>query len=175
MGFINKLEKRFGKFAINNLIYYVLGAYAIGYLLYELAPNIYINLVMSPQLVCQGQVWRLFTWIIAIPQELDLFVIFMFMFYFWIGTSLERYWGTFKYNLYIFSGWFFMTVGAMLIYVISLLTTGDGISVSVSTYYINLTSFLACATLFPDAQVLLFMIIPIKMKWIAVVDLVLLG
>ena len=175
MGFIYKLEKKFGRFAINNLIYYVLGAYAIGYLLYGMAPNIYYNLLMDPELVCKGQVWRLFTWIFTMPQQLDIFIIFMFMFYMWIGTSLERYWGTFKYNLYMFSGWFFMTVGTMLIYFVSLLATGDGISLSVSTYYINLTSFLACATLFPDMQGMLFMVLPIKMKWIAILDLVLLG
>ena len=175
MGFINKLEKKFGRFAINNLIVYVLIAYGIGYILFNAAPEIYLNMLMSPRLVCKGQVWRLFTWIFTIPQKLDIFVIFMFMFYYWIGTTLERYWGTFKYNLYMFSGWFFMTAGTMLIYFISDAATGVGISLNVSTYYINLTSFLACATLFPDVQVLLFMVIPLKMKWLAIVDLVLIG
>lgn len=175
MGFINKLERKFGKFAISNLIYYVLGAYAIGYLLSEVAPEIYVKLIMSPKLICEGEVWRLFTWIFTIPQELDVFVIFMFFFYGWIGIALERYWGTFKYNLYMLSGWFFMTVGAMLIYFVTTAVGGWGIGIVASTYYINLTSFLACATLFPDVQVLLFMVIPVKMKWIAIVDLVLLG
>lgn len=175
MGFLNKLERKFGKFAISNLIYYVLGAYAIGYLLSEVAPEIYIKLIMSPRLVCSGEVWRLFTWIFTIPQELDLWVIFMFFFYAWIGLTLEKCWGTFKYNLYMFSGWFFMTVGAMVIYFISTAVGGWGIGIGVSTHYINLTSFLACATLFPEVQVLLFMVIPVKMKWIAIVDLVLLG
>ena len=68
-----------------------------------------------------------------------------------------------------------MTIGAMAIYLISLLATGNGIILNVSTYYINLTSFLACATLFPDAQLLLFMVIPVKMKWLAIVDLIVLG
>ncbi len=175
MNFIGKLERKFGKYAINNLIAYVLGAYAIGYVLEIIAPEIYSYLTLSPELVCKGQVWRLFTWICTIPQELDIFIIFMFMFYYWIGTTLERYWGTFKYNLYMISGWFFMTVGAMLIYIVSLLMTGDGISLSMSTYYINLTSFLAFATLFPDTQVMLMMMIPIKMKWLAIADLVLIG
>ena len=77
MGFIYKLEKKFGRFAINNLIYYVLGAYAIGYLLYGMAPNIYYNLLMDPELVCKGQDWRLFTWIFTMPQQLDIFIIFI--------------------------------------------------------------------------------------------------
>lgn len=175
MSFIGKLERKFGKFAINNLIAYVLGAYAIGYVLSMFAPQFYNYLTLEPELVCNGQVWRLFTWICTIPQQLDFFIIFMFLFYYWIGTTLERYWGTFRYNLYMISGWFFMTVGAMLIYLITLLTTGDGISLSMDTYYINMTSFLAFATLFPDTQVMLMMIIPIKMKWLAIADLVLIG
>ncbi len=175
MNFIGKLERKFGKYAINNLIVYVLGAYAIGYVLDLFAPQIYSYLILSPELVCRGQVWRLFTWICTIPQELDLFIILMFTFYYWIGTTLERYWGTFKYNLYMISGWLFMTVGAMLIYFISLLITGDGISLSMNTYYINMTSFLAFATLFPDTQVMLMMIVPIKIKWLAIADIALIG
>ena len=175
MGIINKLEKKFGRYGISNLIYYVLAAYGVGYVLYYMAPDIYYALILRPELVCRGQVWRLFTWIFTMPQELDLFVIFMFLFYLWIGTTLEKHWGTFKYNLYMISGWLFMTVGAMLIYVVSLWTIGDGISLSVSTYYINLTSFLACATVLPDVQVYLFMVIPIKMKWLAIVDILVLG
>lgn len=175
MNFIGKLERKFGKYAINNLITYVLGAYVIGYVLYIAMPEFYQYLTLSPELVCKGQVWRLFTWICTIPQEFSLFLVFMFMFYYWIGTTLERYWGTFKYNLYMISGWFFMTMGAMLIYIISLLATGHGISLSVDTYYINMTSFLAFATLFPNTVVYLMMVIPVKMKWLAIVDVVLLG
>ena len=175
MVLINRLEKKFGKYAINNLIYYVLAAYIIGYVFSVMSPNIYDAFLMKPELVCKGQVWRMFTWIFTIPQELDVFVVFMILFYLWIGNTLEKYWGAFKYNLYMISGWFFMTVGTMLIYIVSLLATGDGISLSVSTNYINLTSFLACATVLPDVQVLLLFVIPLKMKWLAIVDLVILG
>ena len=130
---------------------------------------------MNPALVCKGQIWRLFTWIITIPQKLDVFVVFMFLFYYWIGTTLENYWGTFKYNLYMLSGWLFMTLGAMLCYGITLLTTGFGIGIVVSTSYVNLASFLACAAIFPNAQALIFGVIPVKFKWLAIVDLVVLG
>ena len=175
MGFLNKLERKYGRFAVNNLIIYVLAAYAIGYVSQLISPEFYSFLTLSPALVCRGQVWRLFTWICTVPQSLDIFVIFMFMFYYWIGTTLERYWGTFRYNLYMVSGWFFMTAGAMLIYAVSFLVTGAGISLSMDTYYLNLTSFLAFASIFPDTQVMFMMIIPIKMKWLAIADLVLLG
>lgn len=175
MNFINKLERKFGRYAVSNLIVYVLAAYAVGYVLYMLSPELYSYLVLNPELVFKGQIWRLFTWVCTIPQDLSIFLIFMFFFYYWIGSTLERYWGTFRYNLYMFSGWFFMTAGALIFYGVTLLATGDGMNLAVDTYYINLASFLAFATLFPNTQVMLMMIIPIKMKWLAIADLILIG
>lgn len=177
MKFINKLEKKYGKYAVENLIKYVLIAYAIGYVVYLINPTLYDNMQLDPALVCKGQVWRLFTWVCTVPQSFSIFIIFMFMFYYWIGSTLERYWGTFRYNLYIISGYLFMTVGAMLIYLVTGLILGfeNAVNLSMSTYYMNLASFLAFATLFPDVQVYFMMILPIKIKWLAIVDGVYLG
>lgn len=172
MKFLNKLERKIGKYAIPNLINYLLIGYGIGYVLQLFNPNVYSMLQLSPQLVMQGQVWRLFTWILTTPQSLGLFTIFMFMFYYWIGHTLENYWGTFRYNMYMVSGYLIMTIGAMAIYWITSLVSGGlyGVSLSMSTYYINMASFLAFASLFPDMQVYFMMILPVKMKWLAIVD-----
>lgn len=169
MKFLNKLERKFGKYAIDNLTMYLMIAYAIGYAVYLFNPTLYSYLELNPALVMQGQVWRLFTWICTNPQSMGIFLIFMFFFYYWIGTTLERNWGTFKYNLYMFSGYLFMTVGAMLIYIITN-ALGNPINISASTYYINLASFLAFATLFPNIQVMFMLIIPVKIKWLAILD-----
>ncbi len=171
MKILNKLERKFGRFAINNLTMYLMIAYAIGYIVNILNPEVYAMLELNPARVMKGEVWRLFTWICTNPQDMGIFLIFMFMFYYWIGTTLERHWGTFRYNLYMFSGYFFMTLGAMIIYLITM-NSGYPINMPVSTYYINLASFLAFATLFPNVQVMLYMIIPIKIKWIAIVDVI---
>lgn len=174
MKLLNKLERKFGKYAIDNLTLYLMIAYAIGYIIRLFNPTLYYALELNPELVMKGQVWRLFTWVCTNPQELSLFLIFMFMLYYWIGTTLERNLGTFKYNLYMFSGYFFMTFGAMLVYIITN-AMGDPISMPVSTYYINLASFLAFATLFPNIQLMLYMIIPIKIKWLAILDVVIIA
>lgn len=168
---LDKLERKIGKYAIKNLIYYILGGYVIGYVLYYLNPRLgwYEYIVLDPASVMQGQVWRLFTWVFTIPQALSFFVIFMFFLYYFIGKSLEQTLGAFRYNLYIFSGWFFMTFGAMAFYWIT------GVSMNVSTYYINLASFLAFALLFPDQRIYFFGILPIKIKWLAIIDVVYLG
>ncbi len=177
MNFLNKLERKCGQYAVKNLINYLLIGYGIGYILELLSPDIYSALQLSPALVMKGEVWRLFTWILTTPESLGFFTIFMFMFYYWIGHTLENYWGTFRYNVYMISGYLIMTIGAMLIYGITYLTSGGrfAISLSMSTYYVNMASFLAFATLFGDAQVLFMLIIPIKMKWLAIVDAVYLG
>ncbi len=170
---INKLEKKFGRFAINNLIIYILGGYAIGYILMLLQSRIDIfqYITLEPQLVMKGQVWRLFTWVLTPPQSLSFWVIFMFMLYYFIGKTLEQNLGAFRYNLYMFSGWFFMTLGAMVFYWVSKAVSGGiGISMNVSTYYINMASFLAFAVLFPDARVYFFGILPIKIKILAWID-----
>ncbi len=168
---IEKLEKKLGKYAVKNLIYYILGAYVIGYVLYMVKPEWYEYIVLYPSLVMKGQVWRLFTWVCTVPQSLNILIIFMFLFYFFIGKTLEQYMGAFKYNLYIFSGWFFTALGSMLIYWLS----GSAMSIFVSTNYLNLTSFLAFAIIFPDTRVYLFGILPIKMKILAWIDAIYLG
>ncbi|MBE5940542.1 MAG: hypothetical protein E7266_09125 [Lachnospiraceae bacterium] len=178
MKFISKLERKFGRFAIRNLTIYILIGYVIGYIVQNMSPEIYSYLVMNPSAVLRGEVWRLFTWIITPPESMSLFIIFMFLFFYWVGSSLENALGTFRYNIYIFSGIIFMTVGAMLTYVV--LNAIDPliasyIPIQISTYYINLTSFLAFAVCFPHMQVYVMFVIPLKVKWLAVIDLVLIA
>ncbi len=180
MNFINKLERRFGRYSIKNLTVYILIAYGIGYLTALINPELYNYLLMDPALIFKGQVWRLVTWVCTMPQGLNWFIIFMFAFFYWVGTNLERCIGSFKYNVYIFSGYLFMTLGALLIYLVTFFVgpsseLGMGISVNISTYYINLTSFLAFAMFFGDLQVYFMFFIPLKVKWLAILDLVLIG
>lgn len=178
MTFIDKLERKFGRFTIKNLTLYILIAYGIGYLTSLVNPTFYSYLVMDPKLVFEGQVWRIFTWVCTKPQELDIFIIFMFMFFYWIGTNLEKVWGKFRYNLFILSGCLFMVIGALAIYGVTYFVgplKGRGVCIPISTYYINLTSFLAFATIFGEMQVYFMMILPVKVKWLAIIDLVLIG
>lgn len=179
MSIIDKLERKFGRYAIKNLIYYILGGYVVGYLLaiFDNALGLYQYITLEPALVMKGQVWRLFTWIFTPPQSLNLWVIFMFLLYYFIGKALEQNMGAFRYNLYIFSGWFFMTLGAMLVYWISNgVSHGSyAISMDISTYYINMASFLAFAVIYPDMRLYLFGIIPLKVKWLAWFDVIYLG
>ena len=113
MKFIDKLERKFGKYGIPNLTVYVCACYVIGYLLELFNPGIMSMLSLDMAKVFQGQIWRLVTWVLYPPSSgnLILFIIMIFFFYYPIGTSLERTWGTFRYTLYIFSGIIFICGG----------------------------------------------------------------
>ena len=172
--FLNKMERRFGKYAISNLSLYIIIAYIIGYVLTLTGPVEFISL--NPYYISKGQIWRLVTWVIVPPSQLSLFTIIMLYFYYSIGNNLERTWGTFRYNVYIFSGMLFTVIGAMGFYYIACgngadpLMTGSVISYAFSTYYINLSIFLAFAATYPNAHVLLFFVIPVKMKWMGYIE-----
>ena len=165
MSWIDKLEHKFGRRGIPNLTMYMVICYVLGYLLNALNPSLLSMLSLEPAMILRGQIWRLVTWVIYPPQNGNFlfFVIAIFFFYYPIGNSLERTWGTFRYNLYIFSGLFFVVVGAFLTYFL----TGRVYLVGsvFTTYYVSTSVFLAYAACYPDMQLLLWFVIPIKMKW----------
>ncbi len=173
MNWLNKLERKIGKYAITNLSIWLIGGYVIGYLLSFLAPGLSSYLQLEPMLILKGQVWRIFTWVLVPPTGFGIFTFIMLFFYYSLGTQLERTWGTFRYNVYIFSGMLFTVVGAFLLYALYYLIGGVtvyGMGSVISTYYINLSIFLAFAACYPDMQVMLYFIIPIKIRWMAYLD-----
>lgn len=166
MNWIDKLERKFGRFGVENLTMYVIICYVVGYFLAYFNPSLLSLLSLEPALILRGQIWRIITWVIYPPSMSNVlwFVIAIVFFYYPIGTSLERTWGSFRYTLYIFSGILFSVIGAFILYFI---TGAYGIGSLFNTYYISLSVFLAYALSYPDMQILLWFVIPIKMKWMA--------
>ncbi len=177
MNWLNKLERRMGKFAISNLIVFLIGAYVIGFAIGLMNPGLLGYLSLSPYHILHGQVWRLITWILMPTESNILFLLIMALFYYQLGTVLERTWGTFRFNVYIFGGMLFTVLGAFILYFIYAAVYGWAamgnlsliLSYGFSTNYINMSIFLAFATMYPDMEVLLMFILPIKMKWMAYV------
>ena len=118
----------------------------------------------SAQGILHGQVWRLVTYVFVPTEASPIWLLVMLYFYYWIGSCLEREWGNGKFTIYYVSG---MLLTAIYGVVLSAILGRD---VIVSTTYLNLSMFFAFATLYPDMQVLLFFIIPIKVKWLAWAD-----
>lgn len=175
MNFLNKMERKFGRYAIPELTKYIILCYVIGYVLIVLqnitGVSIMGYLALSPYHILHGQIWRLVSWVLIPPSGLDIFTIIMLLFYYSLGTALERTWGEFRYNVYIFSGILFTVIGAFLLYFIGGLTISLYGASIISTYYINLSIFLAFAANYPDMQVLLYFVIPVKIKWMAYLDI----
>ena len=162
MNFMDKMERKYGRYAIRNLPAIMIALYAAGYLISVLMPELLMYLTLSPYHILHGQVWRIVSWILVPPSRLDLFTILMLYFYFSIGRTLEYTWGAFRFNVYILSGIIFTVIGAFLLYFM-------GRGGYFSTYYINMSIFLAFALTYPDMEVLLYFLIPIKMKWMGLV------
>lgn len=183
MNWLNKLERKIGRYAIPNLIVWMIGAYTIGFVLYTVSPGILNLLTLSPYHILHGQIWRLFTWVLMPTESNLIFLLIMALFYYQLGTTLERTWGTFRFNVYIFSGMIFTVIGAFVLYAIyyvqnlSAITAMPALAANLSSSlgwgysvnYINMSIFLAFAVMYPDMQVMLYFIIPIKMKWMAIV------
>jgi hypothetical protein len=167
MNFLNKLERKFGRHAITGLMKYIIICYIIGYIIEFVAPRFMSFLTLEPYMIFHyGQVWRLVSWILIPPQTNIFFAIIMMIFYYQLGTVLEQTWGSFRFNVYIFGGMIFTVLGAILMY---FLMGQQVLGGYFSTYYINLSIFLAFAVCYPDMKVMLYFIIPIKMKWMAIV------
>lgn len=155
MNWLSKLERRYGRFCIPNLIEVLVAGQIVVYAV-ELFVNQYItyDLMLLRQGLMAGQLWRLITFVF-VPFSSGNILNFVIGTYFtwFIGSALEREWGDFRFNLYVLLG----MVGA----VAACLVTGYA-----STYCLSLSLFLAFALLYPEMQVLLFFVLPIRVKYL---------
>lgn len=179
---MSKFEKKFGKYAIPNLSLILVVCYVAGYILQLVNPRFMSYLTLDPYQILHGQVWRVFTWVISPPSSLDFFTLLMLFFYYSLGTSLERVWGTYRFNIYIWGGMLITIVAAFLTMGLCYLLFGEVLADSAtateffyngswlfSTYYINMSIFLAYAITYPEYQVLIMFFIPVKVKWMGII------
>jgi hypothetical protein len=161
MNFLNKLERKFGKYAIKNLMMYIVALNAVVYILCYIDQSgaLFLRLVLFPDLVLKGEVWRLVTYIFLPAVNTSIiFIAFVLYFYYMVGTGLEQEWGSFKFNIYYLVGMLGTTVAAFI--------SGVG-----STgLYLNMSLFLAFAYIYPNYEILLFFVVPVKVKYLGWLD-----
>ena len=163
MTYIDRFCRKHPDFGIPRLMLYVSIANVAFWLLGAVNPVLLSYLRFDPYLVLHGQVWRIVSFALY-PPSTGILAFIAFYFYYWIGSTLEQYWGTPKFNIYFFSGILLTLLYGFLIYFIT------GIRIQLNAEYVYLSMFFSFAAMFPDMQVLLFFLIPIKMKWLALVD-----
>lgn len=158
MRWLDKMERKFGKYAIRNLMNYIIILYALGFVIQLAAPQLSMYLRLDAEAILHGQIWRIFTFIIDPPTTNYFFIFFSLYLYYMIGRVLEYQWGAFRFNLYYFSGMLLHVLACLLIYLIW------GVNFSLGTYFLNYSLFFVYVALYPDVQFLLFFILPIKAK-----------
>lgn len=161
MGILNKLERWLHKYRVRPFFNYIVFAMAGIYLLNLFFPQFFLTFRLSliREAVFNGEVWRLLTFLIIPPGGSILQTALTLYFYYFIGTALEARWGARRFLVYYAVG----TAAA----IIAGLLTGYG-----TNLYLNLSLFFAFAIQYPDFQLLLFFILPIKVKWLALLNAV---
>ncbi|HPL54568.1 MAG TPA: rhomboid family intramembrane serine protease [Bacillota bacterium] len=160
MNWLDILERRLGRFAIKNLMTYIVGITGIVFALsyFDREGLLIGKLILIPELVFRGEIWRLVTYIFIPPDTTILWILFVLYFYYMVGSALEHEWGSFKFNIFYFTGMIGTTIAAFI--------TGYG----ATSLYLNLSLFLAFARIFPDYELFIFFVIPVKVKYLAMLN-----
>ena len=159
MNWLDKIERKCGRIAVPNLMFFIIcGMFAV-FLCELIVPELRLTywMYLDRDLIFQGQVWRLLTFILIPTSTSPLWILFSLYFYYLAGSGLESQWGSFRFNFYYLIGMVGTIIAAMI--------TG-----SADNTYLNFSLFFGFAALFPNFQVLLFFIIPIKIKYLAWLD-----
>lgn len=155
------------------MIYVIIGNAAMFLLQFSEVGNVYDTIYFSPVLVMNGEWWRLLTFIFMPPSSSPIFLVIALYFYYWVGSSLENQWGRMKFTIFYASGAVFIViysfVSVFLLRTLNQLPLEALTGFGTDNTYLNLSLFLAFATLFPDMQIRLFFLIPVKVKWVALV------
>lgn len=155
MSFLNKMERKFGKYCIEGLMKYIVFGQAIVYILTMAQPEVRDFLTFEPTAIMHGDIWRIITFMFIPVNASSIWIVFILLLYYSIGMTLEREWGTFKFNVYYFTG----ILGTVVLSFI--------FGIGASSTFVNLSLFLAFARLYPNYEFLLFFILPVKVKYLA--------
>jgi hypothetical protein len=158
MGLLDKLEKKFRNLAVPNVTLYLIMGQVLFYVLSMAGRFDLGRIVLVPALVLAGEWWRLITFLFIPPLTNLIFAFFAWYMFYLMGGALEGHWGTFRYNLFLLVG-YIVTVAVAFLFPLSAATN----------IFIGGSVFLAFAFLFPEFEILIFFILPVKMKWLALI------
>ena len=168
MSWISWLEARAGFLGIPRLMQMIALLNGLVYLLYLVQKSYVFALLLIPERILHGEVWRLVSYIFVPamllgggnPALQPLFLFVYLWFLVWMGDALEHAWGPFRVTLYYVLGMVGVTIAAFVF----------GVS-ALSAFLLNLSLFFAFATLYPDVQIYVLFVLPLKVKWLALVSL----
>jgi hypothetical protein len=156
MGLIDRLDRKLRRYAVRNVTLYIIIGQVIFFLFVLSGRFILERVVLVPELVLAGQWWRLITFLFIPPLTNPIFAFFAWYLFYLMGNALEGHWGAFRYNLFLLTG-YIVTVAVTFLFPFSAATN----------IFIGGSVFLAFAYLYPDFQLYIFFILPVKIKWLA--------
>jgi hypothetical protein len=171
MSFLDKLEKRFGHWAIPNVMLGLIIAQLLVYALILMGYLSFGSMPLVPYLVIEeGQFWRLVTFIVSPPKIAGGAMSGLFLAIFWyilwmMSQALEAEWGSFRFNLYLLAGILFTIAGALIGHLIS-----PSSPIVVLPDFLYLSVFWGFALMHPNMQFYLFFVVPVKVKWLAILS-----
>lgn len=179
-GPIDRFCAKHPNFGIPNLMKIIvfgqIAVYLVNMLVYVMFKQSFLSyLQFVPAYILQGQVWRLVTWVVVPNASSPFMLLLTCYFYYWIAVMLEREWGTARFTLFYLSGMVLSVVIGMLVGLAGVAQINPYYLLYPMnlSYYLNLSIFLVLSVLYGEMQVLLFFMVPVKMKWMALIDVVL--
>ncbi len=154
MSLLVTLEQKLGRFAIPNLIRVLACFQLLNWVLIKLQPAFLEKLLFNSEAIKNGELWRLVSYVL-LPGGQSIWWVLFISFQFMLNDGLEQAWGSFRLNLYVLAGVFFVAVGGMIFG----LSTGGG--------FLWVSVLLAFAVYFPNEEILMMFILPMKIKWLA--------
>lgn len=158
------------------IVFGQIAVYLVNMLVYVMFKQSFLSyLQFVPAYILQGQVWRLVTWVVVPNASSPFMLLLTCYFYYWIAVMLEREWGTARFTLFYLSGMVLSVVIGMLVGLAGVAQINPYYLLYPMnlSYYLNLSIFLVLSVLYGEMQVLLFFVVPVKMKWMALIDVVL--
>ena len=156
MSLLDKLERKYRTWAIPNITLYLVFGQAFFYLAARSGKLDVSRMFLVPSLVLQGEWWRLIAFLFTPPASNLFFIFFALYLFYLMGSALENHWGAFRYNLFLLTG-YMLTIGVTFL-------TPDRVAVNT---FLGGSVFLAFSALFPDFQLYLFFLLPVRIKWLA--------
>jgi len=158
MSLLDRLEKKFGGLGIPKLTVYLIAGQVILYVMIQTGQIDRGMVFLAGALVLQGEWWRLISFLLDPPVANPFFAFFAWYIFYLMGSALESQWGAFRYTVYLLMA-YVLTIGVAFLLPMTILTNS----------YIGISVFLAFAYLYPEFTLMLFFILPVKMRWLSVI------
>lgn len=166
MRWLSRLQQRLEPYAIPNLPLWLIVGQGMLYGVALADPSLRDRLALIPNNVIGGEYWRLLSFIFMPPDTHPVWLFFALYFFHLTGSALEHFWGSLRFNLFLLIGYIATLAAAF--------SFPELRNSPHTNAFIGSSVFLAFAKLYPNYQISIYFIFPIRVYWIALLTWLLL-